>query len=82
MSNIQKYNRIFQGVLGIKTEESLVSLELKKTKAWDSVSHLSLVTAMEEEFDVMLDAEEILDFDSYEKGIAILDKYGIHFEQR
>jgi acyl carrier protein len=44
---------------------------------WDSITHLNLVTNIEEEFDVMFETEDILEFKSYEKGKEILKKYDI-----
>lgn len=44
---------------------------------WDSISQLSLVTAVEDAFDIMLDAEDILDFKSFAKAKEIIAKYGI-----
>lgn len=80
MIDIERYNKIFREILNISSEETPTELNLKKTAQWDSVSHLNLVMAMEEEFDVMFDADDILGFDSYNHGISILNKYGIYFE--
>ncbi len=44
---------------------------------WDSVHQLSLTTGIEDTFDIMLDAEDILGFTSYNKAKAILGKYDI-----
>ena len=44
---------------------------------WDSVRQLSLTTAVEDTFDIMLDPEDILEFTSYENAKAILAKYEI-----
>jgi len=44
---------------------------------WDSVLQLSLVTAIEDAFDIMLDAEDILGFTSYAAGKEILMKYNV-----
>lgn len=49
----------------------------KSVDGWDSVRQLSLTTAIEDEFDIMLDAEDILELTSYSKGMEILKKYGI-----
>lgn len=44
---------------------------------WDSVKQLSLTSAIEDEFDLLLDAEDILGFSSYNAGKMILVKNGI-----
>ena len=38
---------------------------------------MSLVAEIEDAFDIMLDTDDIIDFNSYQKGIEILKKYDI-----
>ena len=40
---------------------------------------MSLMSALEDAFDISLDTEDIVDFSSYEKGKEILKKYGVKF---
>jgi acyl carrier protein len=47
--------------------------------AWDSVGHMSLMAALETEFDIMMETDDIIDFSSYPKGMEILAKYEIQF---
>ena len=77
MNNIETINKIFCEVFAV--EESALSDTFNKdtVEGWDSVHQLSLTTAVEDEFDIMLDAEDILEFTSYEKVKAILAKYDI-----
>lgn len=79
MTNLEKYNNVFIESLGIK-EEQLVGLEYQGIQAWDSVGHMSLIAMLEEEFDIMMDTDDIIDLSSYEKGKEILSKnYEIEF---
>lgn len=77
MTNIEKLNKIFCEVFTV--EVSALNSEFSNTtvEGWDSVRQLSLTTAVEDEFDIMLDAEDILDFTSYENAKNILGKYQI-----
>lgn len=77
MKNIEKINKIFCEVFAV--EESALSDMFNKdtVEGWDSVHQLSLTTAVEDEFDIMLDAEDILEFTSYDNVKAILAKYDI-----
>lgn len=77
MNNIEKINKIFCEVFAV--EESALSDTFNKdtVEGWDSVHQLSLTTAVEDEFDIMLDAEDILEFTSYENVKTILAKYDI-----
>ena len=49
----------------------------KAVDGWDSVRQLSLTSAVEDAFDIMLDPEDILEFTSYDNAKAILTKYDI-----
>ena len=77
MKNIEKLNDIFCEVFSV--EKSALNSNFNKctVDGWDSVRQLSLTTAVEDEFDIMLDAEDILEFTSYENAKKVLAKYEI-----
>lgn len=77
MKNIERLNHIFCEVFSVEEETLNSEFNNKTVDGWDSVRQLSLTTAIEDEFDIMLDAEDILDFTSYENAKAILGKYQI-----
>ena len=78
MSNIEKYNKAFCETLNV-SEEALADLKYQDTELWDSVGHMTLVAALEDAFDIMLETDDIIDLSSYEKGKEILKKYDIEF---
>ena len=79
MNNNGKYENVFVETLGVSKEE-LPGLQYNTIQAWDSVGHMSLVSAIEDAFDIMMDTDDIIDFSSYEKGKEILSKnYDIEF---
>lgn len=77
MTNLEKLNAIFCEVFSV--EESALNSEFDKNsvEGWDSVRQLSLTSSVEDEFDIMLDAEDILEFTSYENAKSILKKYEV-----
>lgn len=77
MTNLEQYNKIFMDVLGADETQLNESFTFKDVLQWDSVAHLSLISELEEAFDVMLEADDILHYGSYENGKKILEKYGI-----
>lgn len=77
MSNQEKYNQAFVEALVIEPSEVGSNLVYQGVSAWDSVGHMQLVAALEDAFDIMLDAEDIIDFSSYDKGKEILRKYDV-----
>ena len=80
MTNLQKYNKIFMDVLGVSEDVLNESFTFKAVPQWDSVAHLSLITALEDAFDIMFDSEDILHYESYENGKRILEKMGISLD--
>lgn len=78
MTNLEKYNNVFMENLQI-TEDQLAGLQYQGVELWDSVGHMSLVAALEDEFEIMIDTDDIIDLSSYEKGKEILAKYGVEF---
>lgn len=78
MSNLEIYNNIFIEIF--QTEFSVLNNDFNSDNidTWDSISQLSLVTSIEDTFDIMLEPEDIINFKSYESGKSILLKYGIN----
>lgn len=79
MTNLEKYKKVFMETLEI-SEDMVEELEYQKVMQWDSVGHMGLIAALEDEFDIMMDTDDIIDFSSFKKGIEILtDNYNIDF---
>lgn len=79
MTNLEKYTKAFQETFDI-SEEQTKGLEYQAISEWDSVGHMSLVAALEETFDIMMDTDDIIDFSSFEKGKEILAKYDVEIK--
>lgn len=73
----QRYKDIFAEIFEVDEGQLGPDFNSDNVEKWDSVIQLSLVNAMEDEFDIMLDTEDILEFKSYEGGKAILAKYDV-----
>ena len=78
MTNLEKYNNVFCENLNV-TANQLAGLKYQGVELWESVGHMTLVAAIEDTFDIMMDTDDIIDLSSYEKGIEILKKYDIEF---
>lgn len=80
MTNLEKLNQIFCEVYSV--EESALDDTFVNTnvETWDSIHQLSMVAAIEESFDLMMDAEDILEMTSYNNVKQLLaSKYEIAF---
>ena len=80
MSNLERYIKVFVETFEVTAEE-VPNLKYQDIEAWDSVGHMGLISALEDEFDIMMDTDDIIDFNSFEKGKEILAKpcYGVKF---
>lgn len=77
MTNLDKYNKAFCDAFET-TVDKLVGLKYQGIELWDSVGHMTLVANLEDEFDIMMDTNDIIDLSSYEMGKEILkSNYGI-----
>ena len=79
MTKVQ-YKSAFQEGLG--TEDSAITedLEFNSIEEWDSIGHMGLIAALEEEFNISFETDDIVEFSSYKKGIEILKKYQVKIE--
>jgi acyl carrier protein len=76
MTNLLRYKKIFEESFQCKDVESLKYQDINE---WDSVGHMGLVAALEDEFEIELDVDDIIEMSSYKIGQEILGKYGVSF---
>ncbi len=76
MSNLDRYKKVFIESFEIE-EEILNDLKYQDIEQWDSLGHMSMIAALEEEFDIMFEMDDIIDFSSFTKGIETLSKYDV-----
>ncbi len=80
MNNLEMYDNAFKEVFMITDDQLNKDLVYQSIDAWDSVGHMMLMSALEEAFDIMLETDDILVFESYEKGKEILkNNYDVEF---
>lgn len=79
MKNKKIYDQVFVKTFSI--DESILGdkLEYNTITEWDSIAHMLLISELEEEFDIVMDIDDIIDFSSYNKGFELLEKYGVKF---
>lgn len=80
MTNLQRYTQVFSTTFDMPGERFDAAFTFAEVSEWDSIVHMSLVTALEEEFDIMFETEDILHYGSFENGKRILAKYGVEIE--
>ena len=78
MNDKATYKEIFKKSLNISDDKLSDGLKYNEIEEWDSIGHMSLMSALEEEFDISLETDDIVDFSSFKKGIEILKKYKVN----
>ncbi len=76
MSTLERYKKVF--VETFEIEESILNdLKYQDIEQWDSLGHMSMIAALEDEFEIMFEMDDIIDFSSFKKGIETLKKYEV-----
>jgi acyl carrier protein len=79
VSNLEKYKNTFIKSLDIKESDFKESIQYNDVPEWDSIGHMTLISALEESFDISFETDDIVDFSSFKKGKELLEKYKVNF---
>ena len=77
MKNKEKYKDVFIKSLSIDKKSFSEKIKYNDVPEWDSIGHMTLMSALEDEFKISLETDDIIDFSSFKKGINILKKYKV-----
>ena len=80
VSNLSKYSDCFRSAFELSADTDPSDLQYQGIENWDSVGHMSLMSELEDTFDIVLEMDDIIDFSSYAKGLETLAKYDVNFE--
>lgn len=69
MEEVKELKRIMEEILEVEVNEQTAS---ENTENWDSLSHMKLIIALEENFELTIEAQEILQLMSYQKIMEYL----------
>lgn len=72
-----RFQRLFAETLNIPVEQVTNELAFNSIPQWDSVAHMTLVAAIDAEYDTMLETEDVIDMSTVGKTREILRKYGV-----
>lgn len=68
---------VFVESLGLDEDVDVENLKYRDIDQWDSVGHMALVAAIEDEFDVELDTEQVIDMSSFKVALDMLKGFGV-----
>lgn len=75
--NLKKYKTAFKETFELKESDDIDNLEYQSIDSWDSIGHMTLMSALETAFSITLETDDIIDFSSFKKGKEILKKYKV-----
>jgi acyl carrier protein len=77
VTNDQRLQGAFRQGLALPASFDVTRAQSTSLRQWDSVAHLQLVVAIEDEFSVRLSPAEVIDLKSYPAAIAVLQRHGV-----
>ncbi|MNE34260.1 Acyl carrier protein [compost metagenome] len=77
MNNTEKLHQAFAQGLSIPASAIHTDLAYQGITEWDSMSHLFLISALEDTFQIQIETEDILEMSSYQRITAVLKKYDV-----
>ena len=80
MTNPERLAAAFREALGLPVGTDVTSLAYGKHKNWDSVAHMQLVAALEREFEILIETDDVIGMSDYGKAIEVLRKNEIPFD--
>jgi acyl carrier protein len=72
--SIEKLQRVFRAAFDCEDGRDMSALRQVDEPLWDSLMHVSLVAAIESEFDVAIDVVDSLAITSFESAAAVLEQ--------
>ncbi len=76
--NVEKFHDIVSKILLIDVDKIADDLNRKDIKQWDSMTHLMLITELEDAFEVAFDEDDIPEIQSIGDLKKTLEKYGVN----
>ncbi|MFI5559196.1 acyl carrier protein [Amycolatopsis sp. WAC 04169] len=67
-----KLREVFVEALDLDGEVDVENLKYRDIEAWDSVGHMALVAAIEDEFDVEFDTDQVIDMSSFKVAVDMV----------
>ncbi|MEU8136299.1 acyl carrier protein [Streptodolium elevatio] len=77
MSTKERLKGVFASALDLDPETtSIEDLRYREIDKWDSLGHMVLVAAIEDEFDVQLDTDQVIDMNAFKVAYDMLREMG------
>ena len=79
-TNLENLQTAFFKGLNLSSIDQFPALKLKESPNWDSVGHITLISEIEDAFDLDLEADDMFEIDTFDSAIKVLEsKYNQRF---
>jgi acyl carrier protein len=68
---------VFVEALMLDDGVDVENLKYRDIEAWDSVGHMALIAAIEDEFDVQFETDQVIDMSSFKVALDMLRGFGV-----
>lgn len=70
-----RVKNVFVECLGVSADIVTDDLEYASIPQWDSIAHMTVIVGLEDEFDIMIETDDVIDMSSVNKAFEIVNKY-------
>ena len=77
MTELQRLQVVFRTSLDLPADAPVDDLQYQGNEKWDSLAHMALIAAIEDEFSIMVDTDDVINMSSFTEAVRILGKYGV-----
>ena len=77
MSLQERLRAVFVDALQLDGDVDVENLKYRDIGEWDSVGHMALVAAIEDEFDVQFETDQVIDMSSFKVACDMLRGFGV-----
>lgn len=75
--NKKRFDNVFCDVFETEASALNENFTSEAVEAWDSIAHMNLIAALEDEFEIEFEGDDLMELQSYQKGLELIAKYGI-----
>ncbi|MFD2418176.1 acyl carrier protein [Amycolatopsis pigmentata] len=68
----ERLRAVFIEALDLGADVDVENLKYRDIGAWDSVGQMSLVAAIEDEFGIRLETDQVIDLNSFQAAVALV----------
>ena len=73
----EKLRQVFAVELGLPAARVNDELRYGEAPEWDSIAHMALVAAIETAFDILIDADEVIDMSSFAHARRLVGRHAL-----